>query len=338
MRRRVGVWFWAPLGLLLGCGGPADPTPAPKARGDATPGLERVTLRLNWFPEVEHGGFYDALIHGDYRAEGLEVTIIPGGVNTAVLREVAAGQATFGVENADDILVARSKGVPVVALMAPMQRSPMCIMVHESSGIRELKDLANVTLAMSSGAPYSVYLRSRVPLAGVTVVPYLGHIGPFLRNPKLAQQGYVFSEPILAAQEGSDPRALPVSSIGFNPYSSLLFTRDALVRARPDVVAKMVRASIRGWRRYIDEPEPVNRRLAELNTAVKWDMLVKGAQALKPLVLDGLDDPSAVGTMTKERWQTLLEQLEACKLIDPPGSIRADEAFDLRFLGRSNGR
>jgi NitT/TauT family transport system substrate-binding protein len=329
------LWLALLSAFLLGCGGQARPVAS--TAENASGGRERVTLRLNWFPEVEHGGYYDALIHGDYTAEGLDVQILPGGVNTAVVREVGAGQAMFGVANADGILVARSKGVPVVALMAPMQSSPYCIMVHESSGIRDLTELRNVTLAMIPGSPYAIFLKSRVPLVGVTVVPYLGHVGPFLKDPKFAQQGYVFSEPILAADEGSDPRALLVSDIGYNPYSTVLLTADSFVRARPDVVERMVRASIRGWRRYIDEPGRVNRRLAELNPAVKPHMLAKGARALRPLVLDGLKDPSQVGQMTLERWQTLLGQLEECRVIDPPGSIRADQAIALEFLGGHDG-
>jgi NitT/TauT family transport system substrate-binding protein len=328
-------WLALLPALLLGCGGPASPVAS--TAGTAPAGRERVTLRLNWFPEVEHGGYYDALIHGDYAAEGLEVEILPGGVNTAVVREVGAGQATFGVANADGILVARAKGVPVIALMAPIQKSPYCILVHESSGIRDLTELKNVTLAMIPGSPYSVFLKSRVPLAGVTVVPYLGHVGPFLKDPKFAQQGYVFSEPILASDEGSDPRALLIADIGYNPYSTVLLAKDSFVKAQPDVVAKMVRASIRGWRRYVDEPGPVNRRLAELNPAVKPEMLAKGARALRPLVLDGLNDPADVGEMTLERWQTLLGQLEECRVIDPSGSIRAGQVIDLQFLSRSDG-
>jgi NitT/TauT family transport system substrate-binding protein len=329
-------WLGALLGLLIGCGGPASPVPP--AGGNAPARREQVTLRLNWFPEVEHGGYYDALIHGDYAAEGLDVQILPGGVNTAVVREVGAGQATFGVANADGILVARSKGVPVVAVMAPIQKSPYCIMVHESSGIRGLTELKNVTLAMIPGSPYAIFLKSRVPLEGVMVVPYLGHVGPFLKDPKFAQQGYVFSEPILASDEGSDPRALLVADIGYNPYSTVLLTADSFVKARPHVVARMVRASIRGWQRYIDEPGPVNRRLTELNPAVKPDMLTKGARALRPLVLDALKDPSEVGRMTLERWQTLRGQLEECKVIDPPGSVLAEQAIDLQFLPRAEGR
>ena len=68
--------------------------------------------------------------------------------------------------------------MPVVAVMAPLQISPRCIMVHESSGIRDFDDLKNMTIAMSNSNPFSYFLRKKLPLEGVKVVPYSGQRGP----------------------------------------------------------------------------------------------------------------------------------------------------------------
>ena len=50
---------------------------------------------------------------------------------------------------------------------------------------------------------------------------YNGRIGPFVADTKYAQQAYVFSEP-LARREGTNPQALMVSELGFNPYTSCI--------------------------------------------------------------------------------------------------------------------
>ena len=41
---------------------------------------------------------------------------------------------------------AHNQGAKVVALMAPLQNSPRCIMVHEESGIESFEDLKNIIL------------------------------------------------------------------------------------------------------------------------------------------------------------------------------------------------
>ena len=69
------------------------------------PTLPSVTLQLNWFPEAEHGGYYAALAEGYYQEAGLNVKILPGGPDTPVLQQVARRAVTFGVANADNILL-----------------------------------------------------------------------------------------------------------------------------------------------------------------------------------------------------------------------------------------
>ena len=38
-------------------------------------GLVKVKLQADWYPQPEHGGFYDAIVKGYYKDEGLDVTI-----------------------------------------------------------------------------------------------------------------------------------------------------------------------------------------------------------------------------------------------------------------------
>ncbi len=176
------------------------------------PTLTEVTLQLNWFPEVEHGGYYAALVHGFYKEAGLRVKIVPGGPETPVVQQVARRSVTFGVVNADYVLFGRAQQAPVVAVMAPLQTSPRCLIVHADSNIREFSELKNMTIAMSSSNAFSQYLQYKLPLKNVKIVPYPGNVAQFLLNKNYAQQGYVFSEPFVARKEGADPRVLMLSS------------------------------------------------------------------------------------------------------------------------------
>jgi len=293
-------------------------------------------LQLNWFPEAEHGGYYAALVHGFYEEAGLEVTILRGGPDTPVIPEVARGRIAFGISNADSLLLARAQEADVVALLAPMQHSPRCIMVHAASGIERLEDLRGVTLAMSEASAFSHFLRRRLPLEDVQIVPYAGNIARFLEDPRYAQQGYVFSEPYLARRAGAVPRALMVSELGFDPYTSVLFARRELVERQPDLVRRMVRASVRGWDRYLSAPEETNRYICAQNESMELDVLAYGVEALRPLVLDAVARRHGIGTMRLSRWQELEGQLvEAGQL--KPGAARVQEAFTTRFLPRAAG-
>lgn len=336
--RRLIAWGLL-LGLLSGCGTAASPTPANSTTGTVTPEksgsapLREVTLALNWHPEAEHGGYYAALVHGYYEAEGLKVTIRPGGPGVRVVSDVASGVVAFGVDNADKLLVWRAQQADAVAVMSPLQNSPRCIMVHKTAGIKELQGLAgrqSFTLAMNSDQPFARYLQKRIDLSGIQVVKYPGNVVAFLDNTNYGQQAYSFSEPFLARQKGADADCLMLSDVGFNTYTSLLIARKAMIDGEPDVVARMTRASLKGWRKYLTDPEATNARIHEENPEMGLDVLRFGVEALRPLCLpEGFAD-DRLGEMTEERWQTLEKQLVEVESLSADAKVAP--AFTTQFL------
>lgn len=312
------------LSVVAGCQSPTAPPPADQSKP------RPVTLALNWFPEAEHGGFYAALVHGYYDEEGLDVTILPGGPGAPVIQQVATGRVDFAVANADQVLLGRDQGAPVVAVMTAMQDSPRCIMVHEKSGINSLLELKDMTLAVGSGKPFSQFLLKRLGDAGLTVVPYQGNVALFLERDDVAQQAYVFSEPFMARQQGAEPKCLMVSELGFNPYTSLLITSDSRVADEAELVGKMVRATVRGWRKYLADPAETNQYIHEQNREMTPEILAYGAEAIGPLCLPAGADPGSLGRMTAERWEALAGQLVEIELLNQPDVWK--QAYALEFL------
>ena len=307
--------------FLVGCSEVRDSKEAVQAKSDqmlATDGksLTKVTLQLNWFPEAEHGGYYAALVHGFFSEEGLDVEIIPGGPGSPVIQKLVANQTTFVVGNADQVLTGRNQEAEVIALFAPIQMSPRCIMVHASSGIERLDELQNMTVAMSSGRAFALYMQKQLSLEGVRVVGYPGSMSVFLNDNNFAQQGYVFSEPFIAEQQGGDPHVLMVSELGFNPYASLLITRSDTMEANPQLVAAMVRASKHGWQTYLESPEKTNALIHQQNEEMGLEILDYGATVLKDLCLPDAMPAAQLGVMTLQRWTQLRDQLAEIDLVD----------------------
>lgn len=342
--------------VLAGCNRSSDPgagktsknsTPSDKVSGaKGSPNklpagkLQSVTLQLNWFPEVEHGGFYAAATEGYFADAGLDVTILAGGPETPVVGQVASGHADLGVANADGLLLGCAQQAPIVALMAPLQTSPRCILVHESTGIKDLEGLADLTLAISDGAAFSHFLRKRVSLPNVKIVPYGGNVQQFLTDEKFAQQGYVFSEPIVARRKGAKPRVLMLAELGFNPYTSVLFASEEFLKEQPEAARKMVRASVRGWQDYVGDDhvaQRANARILSENQEMDEEILREGRLALRDLVLAGLDAPTDIGKMTRERWNELAAQLIETELMKAD-AVQVDSVFDVNYLRRKKER
>jgi NitT/TauT family transport system substrate-binding protein len=307
MRKLFSLWVLSCI-AFAGCGDE-------KANLDSTDGsTPTVTVILNWFPEAEHGGFYAAQVHGFYEEAGLNVVIKQGGPGTKVVANVEVGRATFGVANADKILNGCAQGADVVALMAPIQDSPRCVLVHEESGIESLQQLSDLTLSISAGQPFAQYLKKKVPLTDVTFAPFNGGVKTFMRGSKFAQQAYSFSEPFTAGKLGAKPKALMVSEIGFNPYTSVLIAGRDTVEDSSELVQKFVDASVRGWEKYLSEPDETNKHIESLNPEMAQEILEFGVQALRPLCRS---DETPMGNMTLQRWQELEAQLQEIDLIQP---------------------
>src|SRR5258708_13635760 len=87
--------------------------------------VDAVTVRLKWFNQAQFAGYYVAKEKGFYQEAGLDVSIQPGGPDFPAVQMVAGGNEQFRVTGADPILVARGKGVPVVAV-AGTHRKERC--------------------------------------------------------------------------------------------------------------------------------------------------------------------------------------------------------------------
>ncbi|WP_437500121.1 ABC transporter substrate-binding protein [Sorangium sp. So ce1099] len=298
----------APAAAAQGAAAPA--APAAPAQGTPAAPAAKVKLALNWVPEPEFGGFYEARESGAFAKEGLDVEILGGGAGVPVVQMVAGGQVDFGISGADEVLTARARGADVLPLFAVFQTSPQAIMTHESRGAKGIADvLKSGTLAIEPGLPYAAYLKKKYGFDKVKVVPYDGGVARFVADKDFSQQCFITAEPIAARRKGSDPATFLVASEGFNPYVVVVITRAALWKENPERVRAFARAAREGWRTYLHDPTRANAVMAKLNTSMDAETFVAAAEAQRPLIETPEAKEKGLGAMTRERWETLAKQL-----------------------------
>ena len=104
-------------------------------------GLEKISLRLKWIDQAQFAGYYFANSRGLYLDKNLKVEIYPGGPDISPVQMVITGVDNFGITGADQIILAREKGIPLVALAVLYKDSPVTIMSLEKKNIKTPKDL-----------------------------------------------------------------------------------------------------------------------------------------------------------------------------------------------------
>ncbi len=281
-----------------------------------------LVLALNWKPEPQFGGFYAAQVAGYYEQNNLDVKIIEGGSGTPTIQMLLAGKVDYAIVSADEVVIAHARGgSDIVAVFATYQINPQGIMTHAKRGFKSIEEVmhSDGVLLWQSGLPYAQYLKKKYAPLTVMTAPYLGGIGNFQNDPKVAQQCFITSEPLTAAAAGLDVKTFLVADSGYNPYTSVLVTSRERWQKSPAEVKSMVDAVRSGWNSYLQDPASTNTAMLELNKAMSAQTFAQSAQAQQALIKTSTTE--RVGEMTLERWQTLADQLLDIKVIQQPVAV-----------------
>jgi NitT/TauT family transport system substrate-binding protein len=198
-----------------------------------------------------------------------------------------------------------------------MQRDAQGVMVRKDSPIHSFAELNGHTVAIKTGSTWWEYVERKYELNDVHEVPAMMNVANFVADHKYVQQAFATSEPYFAQKAGVETRVLLTSDAGYNRNRVMFTTRD-LLQQHPDVVGKVVRASLRGWREYLNDPAPAHALISKLNPALTPDWMQFSWRALRDGHFVTGEDPSGskLGQMTPERWATMYKQLLDLKVIE----------------------
>ncbi|MBI5017512.1 MAG: ABC transporter substrate-binding protein [Deltaproteobacteria bacterium] len=321
-RWRAAVLLVVAALLEIGCS--REPAPAPRVP---------VTVQLKWFHQAQFAGFYVAADRGYYAAEGLAVDLVPGGPQVDVLDRVAKGEAQFGVSAPEDILVARGRGSDVVALAALFRKNPSVFITLAGSGIETPRDFLGKTISFMGRDDRVRFLvimkRLGLDPRKVREVPYEYDYQSFLRGDTAVTIGYTTGGVLRLRKQGHALRLIWPDDYGVHVYSDTLVAREALCAAKPDLVARFLRAALRGWREAVEDPaaavEATLRRAKEPDRALQTAMM----EASGPLLHTG---EGPVGSMQPAVWNQTARMLVDQGLL--PVGTDARRAYTLEFLRR----
>lgn len=300
---------------LAGCSKKAE-------KPSAATGLVKIKFQTDWFPQPEHGGYYQALARGFYVEEGLDVEILPGGPNAQVMATVATGRVDLGMTNGDDVIVAVARGVPIKMIGAEMQRDPQGILFHNENPLHDLRDLQGRTLMAGAGSTWLEVVRQKLGVK-FNHLPLMGDLARFMNDKTLVQQCFVTNEPFFARQRGADAGALLIASDAYEPYRVMFASNDYLEK-NPEIVAKFVRASVRGWEDYLTgDPAPGNALIIEKRDDLTPEFMAYSIKAMNDYQLVAGDPAKGeyVGRLTIARLQKQIALLQEVGVLDKPVSV-----------------
>jgi len=321
-----GAIFWF---SYFGHGGSHTRTAADQA---AAP--RHVTVKLKWLHQAQFAGMYTAKEKGFYAQAGLDVDLQPFSYQSPTIDAVANGKADFGVTGADELLLARAKGLPLKAIAVIYKINPICAYSLKEKNITKPQDFIGKTVGLEKGVDienlYDVMMsRVGVDRAKIKEVAIGYDATELLAGKTDVSTGYVINEPQMAIENGKQVNIILMADYGADMYADVVVTRDDLIKNDPELVEKFLRATLNGWQYAIEnEGEAVSYTLkyATDRTRAHETYMLKNSI---PLINTG-DTP--IGYMETAKWQGVRDILVSQKLLAPDFDV--SQAYTTAFIDK----
>jgi NitT/TauT family transport system substrate-binding protein len=306
---------------------------------------DKVSVQLDYVVRGNHAMFFVAKEKGYFDKQGIDVTAIQKGTGSVnALRLIGNGNAEFGFGDLPTLAVARSQDVPVVALVAVNQHSPLGMLaLAKSHKLSKPQDLKGLNIGVTPGSSTHIFLKAFLASNGMTLDDVKqSTVNPPYENYLLlgrvdAVPGYVDAEvPELEAKAGG-PDSLSIlhgSDFGYVVYGSGVFTSEKMIAERSDLVQRFVNAYMQAFADVIKNPEEAADIIIKANPEYgpKKDVLVKQINAdIKYTFFSSETKTNGIGWMDKATWEKTVKIL-----VDHGGmksTIDAEKAFTAKYLG-----
>ena len=119
---------------------------------------------------------------------------------------------------------------------------------------------------------------------------------------------------------------------GIHMYGHTLITTDRMIAENPDLVTRFLRATLRGWREAIEDPEAAVAIILKYAREKDSELQTLMMEASVPLIHNGED---RIGWMRAEVWQGMHQILLDQRIL--PGAVDPDKVYTMEFLQRIYG-
>lgn len=256
---------------LAGCASSSAPASG-SSSGSAH--LDKVTLALDWTPNTNHTGIYDAMQKGWYKSQGIDLQLLPYSSSVAPETLVATGKADFAISFTESVTADRAAGQPLVSVAAILQHNTSALVSLKSSGLDTVASLNGKRYA-GFGAPYEQPVIDQVLSCGGVKNPTFQNITTSLDPVAALKSGqfdfawvYQGWEVIQAQREGLQLNIFPLNDYCMpDYYSPVIITSQSFIQAHPDTIKRFLAATSQGYTYAAQHPKE------------GADLLIKGAPA-----------------------------------------------------------
>ena len=303
--------------------------------------MESLSFLTSWKAQPEHGGYYQAVAKGFYKACGLDLALKQGGPGLDGKQLLVAGSVDILMASFNDTaFLLNAAGFPAKGVMAIFQKNPQILMAHAGSGINSFEDMKGKPISISAGArtTYWPFLQARFGFTDAQLRSYTGQLAPWFSDKTGITQALITNEPHRVEVETHEkPTIFLLADNGYDAYSSVAVVSQKLIETKPAAIQCFVDASIKGWVDFLKDPAPAVALIRKDNPDNPEDVVDYAIKVMKDTGLIESSETAqyGVGTMSDERWKKHGAMLQATGIIPPGADYK--QSFTLQFVNHRVG-
>lgn len=309
-----------------------------------------MDIAMGYIPNVQFAPFYVAADRSYYLAEGISPNF-KHGFATEIITQVGLGNEKFAVTDGEQVLIARSQGIPVVAVLSLYPEAPIGIVALAQKGLNTPEDLRGKTVGVSAlyGTSYH------------TLLAYLAANGLTEADIRVLNIGYTQVEAIESGQVDAavvflnnekiilENRGLVLKTFDFADsidfVGATLITNEDTIKNQPGLVRGVVQATRKGMESVLKQPRDAfdiaRRTIQGLDesqevSAEQRQVLIESSKRWINSDLAGGDQDTpanpygVLGEQTEALWSATKAALQAQQALG--SDVAVDAAYTNQFL------
>jgi len=270
--------------------------------------IEKVPVQLKWQHSAQFAGFYIAEQKGYYAAENIAVTLKsrpPQLSNEKMVADLTSENNFFTIMGGEFLLAARKKGAPIKAIAVVFQRNPYVYATLKNSKINRPQDFIGKKLMLPPDGEIqhaALMKKLGIPWDEIEYIPY-DREGNFLKSGQIdVQMVYRPGSGLGLEEQGLELKFIWLDDYDIRPYADTIVTTEKMIQERPVLVEGFLRASLKGWRYAIENPEEAVSVILSYNSTLSREQQMRMMQIQTPLIHTG---GHQLGWMEPAIWQDM---------------------------------
>ena len=301
---------------------------------------QSMTLMLDWFPNADHAGVYQALAEGDFEKAGLSVHIKVPSDPASPLSELEAGKTDVAISYEPEVMLARNQGHALVSVAAIVQEPLTSIVsigskhIHSAAGLRG-KRVGDAGIAYQHAFLTTILSHAHVPAGSVKETNVGSNLVPAMLSGRVGATlgAYWNYEAIQLQRMHKHPNVIRMDQVGIPTYDELVVVaRKGTVVDHPDELRRFVQALGRGYESVRRDPQAAVDNLVRANPGLNPSLQLASVKATLPEFFPS-DSSKPWGWQSANEWNAFGQWMLDQHLITNPNAV-ADASTNELLAGQ----